>query len=124
MGNASEVDAAKVQAELAPLLLADERVAKAYQLVRDTFLFTDRRLILVNRQGITGHKVEYESIPYRSIAQFSVQTAGHVDRDAELRLWIVGVPAPRHLEFSRKLDIHEVQRVLAGYVLMGGPSHS
>ena len=63
MGNASEVEAGKLQTELAQVLAPDERVEKAYQLIRDMFVFTDKRLIFVNRQGLTGSKVEYQSIP-------------------------------------------------------------
>lgn len=58
MGNSSEVDVAKVSAEYAQILAAGERFEKAYQLIRDMFLFTDRRLIFVNKQGITGSKIE------------------------------------------------------------------
>jgi Bacterial PH domain len=117
MGNASEVDVAKAQADYAQILATEERVEKAYQLIRDMFIFTDRRLIFVNRQGLTGSKVEYQSIPYRSITRFSIETAGHFDRDAELKIWLSGTPAPLQLQFNKKLNIYEVQAVLAGYVL-------
>jgi hypothetical protein len=116
MGNASEVDAPAVQTEYAQIFAADERVEKAYQLIRDMFIFTNRRLVFVNRQGLTGNKVEYLSIPYRSIVRFSVETAGHFDREAELKIWLSGTPAPLQLQFSRKLNIYEVQAVLAGYI--------
>jgi hypothetical protein len=117
LGNASEVDAAKVQGEFAQILWAEEKIEKAYQLIRDMFLFTNRRLIFVNRQGFTGSKVEYQSIPYRSIVRFSVETAGHFDRDAELKIWLSGAAAPLQIQFNKKLSIYEVQAVLAGYVL-------
>ena len=116
MGNASEVDAAVVQKEYAQILAAEERVEKAYQLIRDMFVFTNRRLVFVNRQGLTGSKVEYMSIPYRNIVRFSIETAGHFDRDAELKIWLSGTPAPLQLQFNKKLDIYQVQAVLAGYV--------
>ena len=117
MGNASEVDAAKAQTDFAQILAPEERVEKAYQLIRDMFIFTDRRLVFVNRQGVTGSKVEYQSIPYRSITRFSVETAGQFDRDAELKIWLSGTAAPLQLQFNKKLDIYEVQAVLASYVL-------
>ena len=59
LGNASEIDAKELQAEFAQLMASGETVEKAYQLIRDMFVFTNRRLIFVNRQGITGSKVEY-----------------------------------------------------------------
>ena len=116
MGNASEVDASVLQTEYAQILAGEERVEKAYQLIRDMFIFTNRRLVFVNRQGLTGSKVEYQSIPYRSIVRFSIETAGHFDRDAELKIWLSGTPAPLQVQFNKKLDIYQVQAVLAGYV--------
>lgn len=117
MGNASEVDVTKVQAEFAQVLAPNERIEKAYQLIRDLFVFTDKRLILMDRQGITGNKVEYHSLPYQSITRFSVETAGHFDLDAELKIWITGSPTPLQKRFNRKLNIYQVQAVLASYVL-------
>ncbi|MFB7671631.1 PH domain-containing protein [Kitasatospora purpeofusca] len=73
-GNAHRVDNSEAQKEFARLFGQGEQVHAAYQLVRDTFLFTDRRLILVDKQGITGKKTEYHSIPYRSITHFAVET--------------------------------------------------
>lgn len=117
MGNASEVDAAKLQTEFAQVLTEGERIEKAFQLIRDMFVFTDKRLIFVNRQGLTGSKVEYQSIPYRSITRFSIETAGTFDLDAELKIWLTGNPTPVQLQFNKKLSIYAVQSVLASYVL-------
>jgi hypothetical protein len=117
LGNASKIDAAKIQAEFAQILAPGERVEHAYQLIRDYFVFTDKRFVLVDKQGITGSKVEYHSIPYRSITHFSVETAGTFDLDAELKIWITGNPMPLQKQFNRKLSIYEVQAVLASYVL-------
>ena len=116
MGHASKIDAAKIEGEFAPVLAPGERVEHAYQVLRDYFVFTDRRLVLVNKQGITGSKVEYHSIPYRSITHFSVETAGHFDLDAELKIWLSGTSVPLEKTFNKRLSIYEVQAVLAGYV--------
>jgi len=117
LGNASEVEPEKLQTEFAQVLAPGERIEKAYQLIRDMFVFTDKRLIFVNRQGMTGKKVEYQSIPYRSITRFSIETAGTFDLEAELKIWLTGNPAPIQLQFNKKLSIYAVQSVLAGYVL-------
>jgi len=117
LGNASEIDASKLHAEFAQVLAPGERVERAYQLIRDTFVFTDKRLIFVNRQGLTGRKVQYQSIPYRSIIRFSVETAGAFELDAELKIWLSSGQAPLQLQFNKKLSIYNVQSVLAGYVL-------
>jgi hypothetical protein len=117
LGNASKISPEKVQAEFEKILAVGEHVENAYQLIRDMFVFTNKRLIFVNRQGFTGNKVEYMSIPYSKISRFSVETAGHFDLDAELKIWITGTPAPLQLQFNKKLNIYEVQSVLADYVL-------
>lgn len=117
LGNASKIDNTKIQQEFNNILAQGELVEHAYQLVRDYFVFTDRRLVLVNKQGITGSKVEYHSIPYKSITHFSIETAGHLDLDAELKIWLSGMATPIQKQFNKKLSIYEVQSVLAKYVL-------
>jgi hypothetical protein len=117
LGNASKIDAAKIQHEFTSLLAQGERVEHAYQLIRDYFVFTDRRLVLVDKQGLTGSKIEYHSIPYRSITHFSIETAGTFDLDAELKIWISSTAVPVQKRFNKKLSIYEVQAVLASYVL-------
>ncbi|MDB5932038.1 MAG: hypothetical protein JWR60_3745 [Polaromonas sp.] len=117
MGNASKIDAARIQDEFSQILAPGEQVEHAYQLLRDYFVFTSKRLVLVDKQGMTGSKVEYHSIPYKSITHFSVETGGHFDLDAELKIWISGMPLPFQKRFNKKLSIYEVQSVLAGYVL-------
>ena len=117
MGNASEIDPAQIEGDFARVLATGERIEKAYQLIRDLFVFTNKHLILVDKQGLTGNKVEYHSLPYRSITHFSVETAGHFDLDAELKVWISGSPMPIQKRFNKQLNIYDVQSVLAGYVL-------
>ena len=117
LGNASKIDASQIQSELARILAPGERVEHAYPLIRDYFVFTNKRLVLVDKQGLTGSKVAYHSIPYKSITHFSVETAGHFDLDAELKIWISSTAEPIKKQFNRKLSIYEVQAVLAAYVL-------
>jgi hypothetical protein len=117
MGNASEVKVQQVQNEYANILAPSENVEKAYQLIRDMFIFTDKRLILVDKQGVTGKKVEYHSIPYKSIIHFSIETSGHFDLDAELKIWLSGMQQPIEKQFNKSLNIYELQSVLASYVL-------
>jgi hypothetical protein len=117
LGNASRIDPAKIQQEFAQILAPGETVQHAYQLIRDYLVFTDKRFVLVDKQGVTGSKVEYHSIPYRSITHFSVETAGTFDLEAELKIWISGSPLPIQKQFNKKLSIYEVQAVLASYVL-------
>ena len=116
-GNASKIDPAKIQDEFQRILAPGERVEHAYQLIRDYFVFTDKRLVLVDKQGLTANKVEYHSIPYKSITHFSIETGGHFDLDAELKIWISSTAEPFQKRFNKRLSIYEVQSVLANYVL-------
>ncbi len=116
MGNAGVMDPATANNEFGRLLGHGEQIHAGYQLVRDSFLFTNRRLILVDKQGITGRKTEYHSVLYKSITHFSVETAGSFDLDAELKIWISGNPMPIEKQFSRGVNIYEVQAMLAHFV--------
>ena len=116
MGNAEKLDATRVIEEYGRLLAADEQVIAGYALVRDAFVFTDRRIILVDKQGVTGKKVDYHTIPYRSITHFSVETAGKFDLDAELKIWLSGMASPIEKQFSKGVDIYEVQALMAHHV--------
>jgi hypothetical protein len=101
LGNASQIDESEVQQELTPILADSEQVTKAYKLVRDLFVFTNHRLIFIDKQGMTGKKVDYHSIPYKAITQFKVETAGHFDLDAELTIWVSGQSQPLKTELNR-----------------------
>ena len=116
IGNASRIDPAAAAREYGRLLGHGEQVHAAYQLVRDAFLFTDRRLILVDKQGMTGRKVEYHSVPYRSVTHFSVETAGTFDLDAELKIWLSGSSTPIVKQFGKGVDVYEVQALLSAFV--------
>ena len=89
-----------------------------FKLVRDTFIFTNKRLILVDIQGLTGSKTEYTSVAYKSISRFSVETAGTFDLDAELKIWVSSEVHPSiKKQFNKSVNVYEVQRVLAHHVL-------
>lgn len=88
MGNAGAVELQQLQSDYEKLLTVSEKIEAGYKVMRDTFVFTNMRLVLVDVQGITGNKMEYLSIPYSKITLFSVETAGHFDLDAELKIWI------------------------------------
>ncbi|XVM09931.1 PH domain-containing protein [Bacillus subtilis] len=113
LGNASTLSTAAVKEELAHILLEGEKVEAAFKLVRDLIVFTDKRLILVDKQGITGKKTEFQSIPYKSISRFSVETACF-DLDSELKIWISGAELPAvSKQFKKDESIYDIQKVLA-----------
>ena len=116
MGNSSQVSKQEVQNELSEVLFRGEEVEQAYKLIRDLIVFTGSRLILVDKPGITGKKVEYHSIPYKSITHFSTETAGTFDMDAELKIWISGTALPLEKTFKKGSSIGDIQKLLAQYV--------
>ena len=118
MGNAGAVDQNTLIKQFGQLLIDGEEIEIGFKLVRDTFIFTTKRLILVNIQGLTGNKVEYQSISYKSISRFSVETAGTFELDAELKIWIRGELEPSiKKQFNRSVNVYDVQKVLASHVL-------
>ena len=116
-GNASEVNAKELQQDLNAILVEGEQVVRAFRIVRDLFIFTDKRLVLIDKQGLTGRKAEYHSIPYKSITHFSVETAGTFDMDSELKIYISSNPVPIEREFKRGTDLVGVQKLLARMIL-------
>jgi hypothetical protein len=112
MGNASEADASEINAELSEVLADNEQVMHAYKMVRDLYVFTNKRMIAIDKQGVTGKKVDYLSIPYKSIVQFNVQTAGNFDTDCELKIWVSGQGKSIDIEIKSKLAA-DVQKTLA-----------
>lgn len=117
LGNAEEVDMAEVQEDLAPILADGERIERAFKVIRDMYIFTSGRLLLIDKQGMTGKKVDYTSIPYKSISTFTVETAGHFDMDAELKLYISGHREPLTKELKSGSDVVGIQKLLANKIL-------
>ena len=116
-GNAAEITPAEGTELFKQVLMEDEHVVRAYQLFRDAFAFTERRLILKDAQRLTGKKIEWHSVPYRSISHFAIETAGVNDWDAELKIYVSGNETPAITKkFNRKLSIYEVGNTLAGHV--------
>ena len=113
LGNASSVSIEEVQNEWGKVLAQGEVISAAYKLVRDYIIFTPKRLILIDIQGVTGKKIEIQSIPYRSVVGFSVQTAGVMDLNAELFIWVANQVDAIRKTFDKNVNIYEVQAILA-----------
>lgn len=118
IGNAGEVSQEELLKKYQQLLIDNESIELGFKLIRDTFIFTTKRLILIDKQGITGSKTEYKSISYKSISRFSVETNGTFDLDAELKIWVSSELEPSiRKQFNKSVNVYDVQRVLASYVL-------
>jgi hypothetical protein len=118
LGNAGKVSLEQLTIDYSPIFIEGELIELGFKLVRDTFIFTNKRLILVDKQGVTGKKTEYLSIGYKSISRFSIETAGTFDLDAELKIWISSEQNPSIVKkFNKAVNVYEVQKVLASHVI-------
>ena len=117
LGHAGEADVEQIEAEFQNLLAPGESVEKAFQLVRDLVVFTDRRVVLVDKQGVTGKKREYLTLPYKQVTRFSVETAGRVDLDCDVKVWVRGQADPFVWKFPKGGPEEEVARLLATHLL-------
>lgn len=118
IGNAGAVKPDDLYSKYGQLLIEGEEIEIGFKLIRDTFIFTTRRLLLIEVQGLTGSKTEYKSITYKSITRFSVETPGTFDLEAELKIWVSSEVEPSiKKQFNKSVDVYEVQKVLAFHVL-------
>ena len=111
--SATETSVDDVQRDYAPILIPGENVLAAFKTVRDLVFLTNYRLALANVQGLTGRKVDVQSIPYKSIVRYSVETAGTFDLDADLKIWVSGSAAPIEVKIGRGSNTVGVQQILA-----------
>ena len=98
------------------MLISGEEIIGSYVAMRDRVVFTNKRIISCNVQGMTGKKVDYTSIPYSKIQTYSVETSGVFDLDAELELWLSGVGKVK-FELSGGTDIKELCRIISEFIL-------
>lgn len=103
-------------ATIAPLLASGETVISEYKGVRDFVVFTNKRIIAVNVQGITGKKKDFTTMPYSKIQAFSIETAGTLDLDSEIELYFSGLGKVK-FEISGKNDIAEIGKMISEIIL-------
>ena len=112
----TETDPSVVMKDISPLLIDGEQVIGVYKGIRDYCLFTDKRVISVNVQGMTGKKKDFTSMPYSKISVFSVETAGVLDMDSELEMYFSGLGKVK-FEFTGRSNIVEIGRIIGHYAL-------
>jgi hypothetical protein len=117
LGHSSKADIQQLQQEFQPMLIDGEELVSAYKVIRDLIIFTNKRLILVDKQGVTSTKTEYQSIPYARIVRFSKESAGLLDLEAELKIWIVGQAQPITKTFVKSGNVNEAYQLLSRAVL-------
>lgn len=101
---------------VAPLFVPGEDFIGEYQAIRDFVVFTNKRVIAVNVQGVTGKKKDFSTLPYSKIQAFSVETSGTLDLDSELELYFSGLGKVR-FEFTGASNIVEIGRIISQYIL-------
>ena len=98
------------------LLFDDEEIIDSYKSMRDGVVFTSKRIIAVNVQGITGSKKDFTSLAYKNIVAYSVETSGTFDLDSELEIYFSALGKVR-FEFTGKTSIIEISKVISTYLL-------
>jgi hypothetical protein len=98
------------------LLLENEKIVDSYKSMRDGVVFTNKRIIAVNIQGLTGSKKDYTSIPYKNIVTYSVETSGVFDLDCELEIYLSAVGKVK-FEFTDETEIVEISRHISQHLL-------
>ncbi|GCE46090.1 PH (Pleckstrin Homology) domain-containing protein [Thermosporothrix hazakensis] len=112
----SPIPPQQVMSLVGPMLVADEQIIAAFKSIRDSVVFTNKRILAINVQGITGKKIDYTSLPYSKVQAFSIETAGVLDRDCELELYYSAVGKVK-FEIRGSFDIVGFNRILSQYVL-------
>lgn len=110
------IDNSKAKEDINKFLIDGEEIIGTFKTVRDQVVFTNKRIIAANVQGITGSKVDYTSIPYSKVQTFSVETSGTLDRDCEVQIYISSVGRVS-FEINGKFDVVSFNRVISEYVL-------
>lgn len=99
-----------------PILATGEQILSTYQAIRDGLVFTNKRIIAINIQGITGKKKDFTSLPYSKLQAYSIETAGVFDLDSELELWFSGVGRVK-FEFSSNCNVSEICKAISELAL-------
>lgn len=111
-----KVKGSLISFEIDPLLIPGEHIIATYQAIRDHMVFTNKRIIAVNVQGVTGKKKDFSSLPYSKVTAFSIETAGSIDTDSELELYFSGLGKVK-FEFTGASDIIEIGKTISEFIL-------
>ncbi len=110
------VDSNTYMSVLAPMFVNGEEIIATFKGLRDGVVFTNKRIIAINVQGLTGTKKDFTSLPYSKIQSFSVETAGIFDLDSELEIWFSGLGKVK-FEFVSKANVYEICKMISDRVL-------
>lgn len=102
--------------EVQPLLIEEEYIVSSYKGIRDGVVFTNKRIISINVQGVIGKKKDFTSMPYSKIQTYSVETSGNFFDDSELDLWFSSVGKIR-FEFTSNSNVLEICKIISNFAL-------
>ena len=114
--NLRAIKLSEVRPEVPELMMNGEQMMQAFMTMRDQVIFTDRRIFVVNVQGITGKKISYFSYPYSKVIYYGIETAGVLDVDSELVLAFAN-GARLQFDFKTNVDIHQISMLISNYIL-------
>lgn len=116
--NLKPISVDAVRSEVSGLLVDDEEVVMAFQTIRDQLLFTNKRIISIDVQGLTGKRKSFSSMPYSKIQYFSIQTPGFAEAFPDSELFIMfSNTFTAKFEFKESVDIGKIGRLISEYVL-------
>lgn len=118
-GEASEIDVGRVEDDLKRFLVDGESLHRGFVVVQKMFFFTDKRLLIIRREGFTQTKTDFHTVPYDSIRDFSVDTPGRFENEGELRVWLMGMTSPMRFTINPNVEVYDLHQALSENVLHG-----
>lgn len=116
--NLKPISVSSVREEVNGLLIDGEDIEMAFQTVRDQLLFTNKRIIAIDVQGITGKRKSFSTMPYSKIQYFSIQTPGFAELIPDSELYVMfSNTFTAKFEFKGGVDIGKIGRMISEYVL-------
>ncbi len=114
--NLKQINISEVRSEVIQLLVNNETMIAAFKTIRDQVIFTNKRIFVINVQGVTGKKTSYFSYPYSKIQYFGIETAGVFDIDSEL-VATFSNGTVLQFDFKSKVDIRRISALISNYIL-------
>ncbi|NIZ19635.1 PH domain-containing protein [Entomospira culicis] len=110
------IEISKMPTPVDAMLVEGEEILAAFKAMRDSLVFTNKRAISINLQGMTGKKIDFTSLPYSKVQAFSIETAGSFDLDCEIDLVYSGLGTVR-FEIKGNFDVIKFNKIISSYVL-------
>ena len=114
--NLKAISLNEVRSEVPTLLVNGEEIVQAFQTVWEQVIFTNKRVFVVNVQGLVGKKISYFSYPYSKVQYYGIETAGLLDIDSELILAFSN-GARLQFDFKSNVDIKQISSLISQYII-------